>query len=91
MIVLVWVGVVLIGGAGSVLRFIIDGAVTSWTARSFPFGTLVVNLSGATLLGLTAGLALNHDEALLVGTAKVEWFSMNPGRVASRRHVQHRS
>jgi fluoride exporter len=71
MIVLVWVGVVLIGGAGSVLRFIIDGAVTSRSGRSFPFGTLVVNLSGATLLGLIAGLALNHDEALLVGTAAV--------------------
>lgn len=71
MIVLVWVGVVLIGGAGSVLRFIIDGAITSRTGRAFPYGTLVVNLSGATLLGLIAGLALNHDEALLAGTAAV--------------------
>jgi CrcB protein len=71
MIVLIWLGVVLIGGAGSVLRFVIDGAVTSRTDRSFPFGTLAVNLSGATLLGLIAGLALNHDEALFAGTAAV--------------------
>jgi CrcB protein len=75
MIVLVWVGVVLIGGAGSVLRFIIDGAVASWTGRSFPYGTLVVNLSGATLLGLITGLALNHDEALLAGTAAVASYT----------------
>ncbi|MGH3669594.1 MAG: fluoride efflux transporter CrcB [Pseudonocardiaceae bacterium] len=71
MTVLVWAGVVLIGGAGSVLRFLIDGAVASRTGRSFPYGTLVVNLSGAMLLGLVTGLALNHDGALLAGTAAV--------------------
>ncbi len=71
MIVLVWVGVVLIGGAGSVLRFVVDGAISSRTGRAFPYGTLVVNLSGAVLLGLVAGLALSHDRALLAGTAAV--------------------
>ncbi|MGH3699558.1 MAG: fluoride efflux transporter CrcB [Pseudonocardiaceae bacterium] len=71
MIVLVWVGFMLIGGAGSVLRFLVDGAVSSRTGRAFPYGTLVVNLSGSVLLGLIAGLALSHDEALLAGTAAV--------------------
>lgn len=71
MTVMVWVGVVLIGGAGSVLRLVVDGAVASRTGRAFPYGTLVVNLSGAVLLGLVTGLALNHDRALLAGTAAV--------------------
>ncbi|HEY6422820.1 MAG TPA: fluoride efflux transporter CrcB [Pseudonocardiaceae bacterium] len=71
MTVLVWLGVVLIGGAGSVLRFAVDGAISSRTHRSFPYGTLVVNLSGAVLLGLVTGLALSHDAALLAGTAAV--------------------
>ncbi|MGH3768278.1 MAG: fluoride efflux transporter CrcB [Pseudonocardiaceae bacterium] len=71
MTMLLWAGAALIGGAGSVLRFVVDGAVASRSGRSFPFGTLVVNLSGAILLGLIAGLALNHDEALLTGTAAV--------------------
>jgi CrcB protein len=69
--VLLWVAVVLIGGAGSVARFLADGVVGSAAARDFPVGTLAVNLSGAVILGLLTGLALGHDEALLAGTAAV--------------------
>ena len=61
---LVWAGVVLIGGAGSVARFLADGVVSS-AGRDFPLGTLAVNVSGAVLLGLIAGLALGRDQALL--------------------------
>jgi fluoride exporter len=69
--ILIWAGVVLIGGAGSVVRFLADGAVASATGRDFPFGTLAVNISGAVVLGLLTGLALGHDQALLAGTAAV--------------------
>lgn len=68
---LVWVGVVLIGGIGSVLRFVIDRTVARRVFRPFPFGTLAVNISGAALLGFLAGLALNKEAALLAGTAFV--------------------
>lgn len=68
---LVWVGVVLIGGVGSVLRFVIDRAVARRASRPFPFGTLAVNISGAALLGFLGGLALNKEAALLAGTAFV--------------------
>jgi fluoride exporter len=68
---LVWAGVVVIGGAGAVVRFLADGVVTSAAGRDFPFGTLAVNLSGAVILGLLTGLALGHDQALLAGTAAV--------------------
>ena len=71
MSVLVWAGVVLIGGAGSVLRFYVDGLVSSASGRQFPYGTLVVNLSGAVILGLLAGLAVGGDAYLLAGTAAV--------------------
>jgi CrcB protein len=71
MTVVLWMGVVLIGGAGSVLRFVVDGAIASRTGRAFPYGTLAVNLSGAAALGLITGLALRHTEALLAGTAAV--------------------
>jgi CrcB protein len=67
----VWVAVVLIGGAGSVLRFYVDGIVTSAIGRDFPYGTLAVNLSGAVILGLITGLALTGDTSLLAGTAAV--------------------
>jgi fluoride exporter len=69
--VLLWAGVMLIGGIGSVLRFLVDRAVGRRAARSFPFGTLTVNISGAALLGFLAGLALSKDAALLAGTAFV--------------------
>ena len=69
--VLVWAGVVLIGGAGSVARFLADGVVASRAGRDFPLGTLAVNLSGALILGFLTGLALGHDQALLAGTAAV--------------------
>jgi fluoride exporter len=68
---LVWVGVVLLGGIGSVLRFLVDRAVARRAARPFPFGTLTVNISGAALLGFLGGLALSKDAALLAGTAFV--------------------
>jgi CrcB protein len=69
--VFVWAAVVVIGGAGSVLRFLVDRAVATRAGRDFPFGTLIINLSGAVLLGFLTGLALSKDQALLAGTAAV--------------------
>lgn len=69
MSVAVWAGVVLIGGIGSVARYMVDRAVARRAARSFPFGTLAVNITGAVLLGFVTGLALSHTAALLAGTA----------------------
>jgi fluoride exporter len=68
---LLWIAVMLIGGCGSVLRLVLDGAVGTRLGRAFPYGTMVVNLSGAVVLGLLTGLALGDDEALLAGTAAV--------------------
>ena len=68
---LVWLGVVVLGGVGAVLRFSVDGLVSARTSGRFPHGTLVVNLSGALLLGLLGGLALDERVALLAGTALV--------------------
>jgi CrcB protein len=55
---------VAVGGAfGAVARFAIDGWVSERTGGLFPWGTLVINLSGAFLLGLLATLAI--DRAVL--------------------------
>ena len=69
--VALWAGVLLIGGLGSTARFMVDRAVARRAARSFPFGTLTVNITGSVLLGFITGLTLSHQAALLAGTAFV--------------------
>jgi len=69
--VLVWAGVGALGGAGAVLRFAVDVAVSRRAGGAFPAGTLAVNLSGAVVLGLISGLALRGDARLLAGTALI--------------------
>jgi fluoride exporter len=69
--VLIWLGVALLGGVGAVLRFSVDGLISARSSGVFPHGTLAVNVSGAMLLGLLGGLALDERVALLAGTALI--------------------
>lgn len=71
MSVLLWTAVVLIGGAGAVLRFVVDAAVGAVVRSDFPYGTMLINLTGSFVLGVLTGLTLSNDEALLAGTAAV--------------------
>ena len=49
---------VAIGGAlGSVARYGISGLIAGMTGGSFPYGTLVVNVTGAILIGFFATLS----------------------------------
>jgi len=62
------------GGVGAIARFLVDGTVGALLARhrediNYPLGTLIVNLSGAVLLGLLFGLGSSHRVMLLLGTA----------------------
>ncbi len=58
----------LVGGAGAVARFAVDRTVSRRVGRDFPFGTMVVNLSGALLLGLLVGASLGGEADRLLGT-----------------------
>lgn len=69
MTALVWLSVGLLGGVGALGRFLLDAAVSLRLGRQFPVGTLVVNLSGAFLLGLLVGLGVGGRALLLAGTA----------------------
>jgi len=59
------------GGFGALARFVVDGLVRTQLGRSFPWGTLIINVSGSLLLGIIAALAwsghISGDAALVIG------------------------
>jgi CrcB protein len=65
----VWVGVAALGGVGACGRFLLDLVIAARATGSFPVGTLTVNASGALLLGLLTGLAVEGNLLVLAGTA----------------------
>lgn len=68
-------GVGLLGGLGAVSRFLLDGTVAGRLGRSFPFGTLAVNISGSLLLGIAVGLSLSENAYRLVATGLLGAFT----------------
>jgi CrcB protein len=71
----VLIAIGLLGGAGAIARFALDAGVSARTGRSFPFGTLAVNLSGAFALGLLAGAAVEGDALRLAGAGFIAGFT----------------
>lgn len=67
MSLVVWIGVGILGGCGALARFGLTLLVADRLHPHLPLGTMAVNLSGAFLLGLLAGAAVDGDERLLLG------------------------
>jgi CrcB protein len=65
---LAWTGVALLGAAGAWARFAVGVVVAARWPSVFPFGTLVVNLTGGLALGVLTGLPVGGDALLLLGT-----------------------
>ncbi len=45
------------GGLGAIMRYAISVLFSEWTGGIFPYGTLFINLTGALLIGILAGVA----------------------------------
>lgn len=50
------------GGAGSVLRFLIQTGIHKWINTYFPLGILLVNIFGSFLIGLAIGLTAGNQQ-----------------------------
>lgn len=62
---LLFIGAALAGGLGAVLRYLVDLGVARLAGRRFPWGILLVNITGSFALGLvTTALP---DAAFLLG------------------------
>jgi fluoride exporter len=72
---LVLIAVGLVGGLGSIARFALDGLITGRAGGEFPFGTLLVNLLGAFVLGILVGAALDANAYRLWGTGLIGAFT----------------
>jgi fluoride exporter len=59
-------------GLGAVLRYVVDVNVQHRVRGEFPYGTLVINLTGSLFLGIVTGLSLHHglpkNPTLILGT-----------------------
>lgn len=71
MSVLVVVGIGVLGGIGAVSRMVVDGVVSKRVAREFPYGTLIVNVSGSFVLGVLVGAAVDSDVFRVAGTGLI--------------------
>lgn len=70
-----WLAVVLVGGLGAIGRFVVDSLIGARVGRDFPYGTFTINITGAFLLGLLAGAAVEADVYLIAGTATLGSFT----------------
>ena len=71
--------ITLAAGLGAVCRYALDQVVQQRTGGEFPYGTLVINVAGSLLLGLTLGLQVHHGLAtqatLVIGTGFAGGFA----------------
>ena len=70
-----WVGIALLGGCGALARFGLTLLVADRLHPHLPVGTLLVNVSGAFLLGLLAGGALGGEARLVLGAGALGGYT----------------
>ncbi len=65
---LIFVAVAVAGGVGAALRFVLDTVVRRATGERFPWGILIVNVTGAFALGILTPLVADGAWRWILGT-----------------------
>jgi fluoride exporter len=71
----VWIGLVLVGGAGAVARFRLDAEISGRRKGEFPLGTFAINIAGAFVLGLLTGAGVTGSSLFIAGTGFLGSFT----------------
>lgn len=72
---LAWLAVGLLGGLAAGARYLIDAEISRLSASPFPIGIFVVNVLGASLLGLVTGSTLHGDALVIVAGGVIGSFT----------------
>jgi fluoride exporter len=67
----IWIAIAIAGALGAAARLFVDGVILTRTGGRLPWGTAVINLSGAFLLGVLSGADVGHGVTIVVGTGFV--------------------
>ena len=82
------------GGLGAISRFLVDGVLRHRLSRSFPGGTMIINLSGSLLLGFLSGLVaggLPGELSTIAGTGFLGGYTtFSTASVETLRLLQER-
>ena len=87
--------VMLGGGIGACLRFIVDGLITRRVHTSFPLGTFLITPSGSFVVGLLTGLAdssvIDSDWLFVLGAGVMGGYTtFSTAMVGTVRLLQER-
>jgi fluoride exporter len=70
-----WAAMAVCGGCGAVARFVVDEAVTRRVRGVFPWGILLVNLTGSLALGVLVGASVGSGMLFVAGVGLLGGFT----------------
>ena len=62
------------GGLGSIARYAASGVVAKWWGETFPWGTIIINITGSMLIGFFAALTAPEGRVMVSPTFR-EFFT----------------